>query len=189
MTQREAEEYNSLLLNEIMKEAEELGLERENGSEFIDRNVLVIPDDPRKGMIFLGEESASYKLGNVRLDIKKAIIAALELVASVNQPESFFNYLQLLIVTALFIQKATRQEIKQEDAYVLYFLHQQNCYENGINESEVQQKYKLWCRTTLDKYPDNLEWDKIIKRLREENIIEIEDEKIYLKELVVGHIK
>ena len=111
MTQHEAEEYNHLLINEVIKEAETLGIEGKAGGEFIDRNILVIPDDPRKGMIFLGEESASYKLGNVRLNIKSAIMAALELVTSVNLPESFFNYLQLLIVTALFIQKATKQEI------------------------------------------------------------------------------
>ena len=91
MTQHEAEEYNHLLINEVIKEAETLGIEGKAGGEFIDRNILVIPDDPRKGMIFLGEESASYKLGNVRLNIKSAIIAALELVASVNLPESFFN--------------------------------------------------------------------------------------------------
>ena len=182
MTQHEAEEYNHLLINEVIKEAETLGIEGKAGGEFIDRNILVIPDDPRKGMIFLGEESASYKLGNVRLNIKSAIMAALELVTSVNLPESFFNYLQLLIVTALFIQKATKQEIKQEDAYVLYFLHQRNCYEQGICESEVQQEYLHWCERTLDKYPDNLEWDKTIERLREEKIIDIENEKIYLKE-------
>ena len=35
----------------------------------------------------------------------------------------------------------------------------------------------------LDKYPDNLEWDKTIEMLREEKIIDIENEKIYLKEL------
>lgn len=116
-------------------------------------------------------------------------MAALELVTSVNLPESFFNYLQLLIVTALFIQKATKQEIKQEDAYVLYFLHQRNCYEQGICESEVQQEYLHWCEMTLDKYPDNLEWDKTIEMLREEKIIDIENEKIYLKELVLGHIE
>ena len=97
MPHHEAEEYNHLLINEVIKEAETLGIEGKAGGEFIDRNILVIPDDPRKGMIFLGEESASYKLGNVRLNIKSAIIAALELVASVNLPESFFNYLQLLI--------------------------------------------------------------------------------------------
>ena len=179
MTQHEAEEYNHLLINEVIKEAETLGIEGKAGGEFIDRNILVIPDDPRKGMIFLGEKSASYKLGNVRLNIKSAIIAALELVASVNLPESFFNYLQLLIVTALFIQKATKQEIR----------HQRNCYEQGICESEVQQEYLYWCERTLDKYPHNLEWDKIIERLREEKIIDIENEKIYLKELVLGHIK
>ena len=91
MTQHEAEEYNHLLINEVIKEAETLGIEGKAGGEFIDRNILVIPDDPRKGMIFLGEESASYKLGNVRLNIKSAIMAALELVTSVNLPESFFN--------------------------------------------------------------------------------------------------
>lgn len=42
---------------------------------------------------------------------------------------------------------------------------------------------------TLDKYPDNLEWDKTIEMLREEKIIDIENEKIYLKELVLGHIE
>ena len=149
-------------------------------------------EDPRKvRFIFTCEDTGigMYKLGNVRLNIKSAIIAALELVASVNLPESFFNYLQLLIVTALFIQKATKQEIRQEDAYVLYFLHQRNCYEQGICESEVQQEYLHWCERTLDKYPDNLEWDKTIERLREEKIIDIENEKIYLKELVLGHIK
>ena len=78
MTQHEAEEYNHLLINEVIKEAETLGIEGKAGGEFIDRNILVIPDDPRKGMIFLGEESASYKLGNVRLNIKSAIMAALD---------------------------------------------------------------------------------------------------------------
>ena len=97
MTQHEAEEYNHLLINEVIKEAETLGIEGKAGGEFIDRNILVIPDDPRKGMIFLGEESASYKLGNVRLNIKSAIMAALELVTSVNLPESFFNYHYLFI--------------------------------------------------------------------------------------------
>ncbi len=52
-----------------------------------------------------------------------------------------------------------------------------------------QQEYLHWCERTLDKYPDNLEWDKTIERLREEKIIDIENEKIYLKELVLGHIK
>ena len=84
MTHHEAEEYNHLLINEVIKEAETLGIEGKAGGEFIDRNILVIPDDPRKGMIFLGEESASYKLVNLRLNIKCAMIAALERVASVS---------------------------------------------------------------------------------------------------------
>ena len=48
MTHHEAEEYNHLLINEVKKEAETLGIQGEAGGEFIDRNIFVIPDDPRK---------------------------------------------------------------------------------------------------------------------------------------------
>lgn len=137
MTQHEAEEYNHLLINEVIKEAETLGIEGKAGGEFIDRNILVIPDDPRKGMIFLGEESASYKLGNVRLNIKSAIMAALELVTSVNLPESFFNYLQLLIVTALLFKKL--QSRKSNRKMLMYYIF----YTNGTvtNREFVNQRF------------------------------------------------
>lgn len=98
MTRQDAIEYDNWLKSGLMQEAEVLGLGEKAGSDLADRYITVIPDDERKGMVFLGGEAASYKLGNVRLDLKKAIVAALELAASVSLPESFFNYLQLLIV-------------------------------------------------------------------------------------------
>ena len=104
-----------------MQEAEVLGLGEKAGSDLADRYITVIPDDERKGMVFLGEEAASYKQGNVRLDLKKAIVAALELAASVSLPESYFNYLQLLIVGAFFIQKSTKQEVEKEEEHSILY--------------------------------------------------------------------
>lgn len=121
MTRQDAIEYDNWLKSGLMQEAEVLGLGEKSGGDLADRYITVIPDDERKGMVFLGEEAVSYKLGNVRLDLKKAIVAALELAASVSLPESFFNYLQLLIVGAFFIQKSTKQEIgKKRSLYIVF---------------------------------------------------------------------
>lgn len=73
MTRQDAIEYDNWLKSGLMQEAEVLGLGEKAGSDLADRYITVIPDDERKGMVFLGEEAASYKLGNVRLDLKKAI--------------------------------------------------------------------------------------------------------------------
>ena len=57
----------------------------------------------RKGIIFIGEDSASYKAGNIKMDLKKAFIAGLEFAASISKPESIFNYIQLIIVSVFLV--------------------------------------------------------------------------------------
>ena len=113
MTRQDAIEYDNWLKSGLMQEAEVLGLGEKAGSDLADRYITVIPDDERKGMVFLGEEAASYKQGNVRLDLKKAIVAALELAASVSLPESFFNYLQLLIVGAFLSRNLRNRRLEK----------------------------------------------------------------------------
>lgn len=113
MTRQDAIEYDNWLKSGLMQEAEVLGLGEKAGSDLADRYITVIPDDERKGMVFLGEEAVSYKLGNVRLDLKKAIVAALELAASVSLPESFFNYLQLLIVGAFLSRNLRNRRLEK----------------------------------------------------------------------------
>ena len=189
MTRQDAIEYDNWLKSGLMQEAEVLGLGEKAGSDLADRYITVIPDDERKGMVFLGEEAASYKLGNVRLDLKKAIVAALELAASVSLPESLFNYLQLLIVGAFFIQKSTKQEIGKNEAYILYFLHQKNCYERGIDEEDFQDEFKIWCEEKMESCPDGVKCKKALRTLRKYKVIDIEDGKIYLRERVIGYVE
>ena len=100
MTRQEAIEFDDELKTKLMKASAELGMDEKTGAGIVDRYIMVIPDDDRKGMIFLGNDAVSYKLGNVRLDLKKAIVAGLELVAAINHPENLFNYLQLVTKTS-----------------------------------------------------------------------------------------
>lgn len=177
------------LKNVLVREAGTLGLSDKSGNDLVDRYITVLPDDERKGMIFLGEESASYKLGNVHLNLKRAIGAALELVASVSIPENFFAYLQLLIVGAFFIQKFTKQEIGKEEAYIVYFLHQRNCYERGIDEKNLQNEFKTWYEEKMESHLNEVKYQKAVGTLCKYKIIDIEDGKIYLKEYVIGHVE
>ena len=171
MTRQDAIEYDNWLKSGLMQEAEVLGLGEKAGSDLADRYITVIPDDERKGMVFLGEEAASYKLGNVRLDLKKAIVAALELAAS------------------FFIQKSTKQEIGKNEAYILYFLHQKNCYERGIDEEDFQDEFKIWCEEKMESCPDGVKCKKALRTLRKYKVIDIEDGKIYLRERVIGYVE
>ena len=163
MTRQEAIEFDDELKTKLMKASAELGMDEKTGAGIVDRYIMVIPDDDRKGMIFLGNDAVSYKLGNVRLDLKKAIAAGLELMAAINHPENLFNYLQLVIVAAFFVQKSTGRAIGKTEAYMVY----QEYSGQATAESEI--------RTAVDN-------------LYNQKILNINSGKIYLKERVVGHI-
>lgn len=186
MTRQEAIDYDNELKNKMMLAAENLGLDKKTGADIVNDYIIVIPDDERKGMIFLGNDAASYKFGNIRLDLKKAIAAGLELAASVNLPESFFNYLQMLIIGAFFIQKSTKQEIGKLEAYIVYRLHIRNAYEIGIQEETFLEDFKKWYQERQEKSLDATDIALLVKRLYQMKVLDIDDGKIYLKERVIG---
>lgn len=189
MTRQEALAYDNALKDRLKQAAGMLGMEEKSGTDIVERYVMVIPDDDRKGMIFLGKKSASYKLGNVRLDLKKAIAAGLELAASVNLPESFLNYIQLLIVTAFFIQKSIMMEIEKTEAYIVYYLHMRNSYETGIEEKAFLEDFQKWYKEQQDTFLEEKEIQKAVQCLYDGKVLDIVDGKIYLKEIVIGHVK
>ena len=101
MTRQQAVEYDSKLSKELQGYASDSGEDKTVATNIVDNFIEFIPENDMKGMIFLRNDPASYKLGNVRLDLKKAILAGLELAASASRPESIFNYIQMLIVSVL----------------------------------------------------------------------------------------
>ena len=69
MNRKEAMEYNDSLKKELEQFALMYGLEKSVGTYIVDKYIIVLPEDARKGMIFLGEDSASYKAGNIKMDL------------------------------------------------------------------------------------------------------------------------
>lgn len=188
MTRQEAIEFDDELKTKLMKTSAELGMDEKTGAGIVDRYIMVIPDDDRKGMIFLGNDAVSYKLGNVRLDLKKAIAAGLELVAAINHPENLFNYLQLVIVAAFFVQKSTGRAIGKTEAYMVYFLHIRNGYEIDMDEDLLVKEFSTWYQEYSGQATAESEIRTAIDNLYNQKILDINSGKIYLKERVVGHI-
>ena len=82
MTRKEAMEYDDSLKQELKQAAVRFGLAESSGVYIVDHYITVFPEDARKGMIFFGKTPASYKPGNVKIDLKKALAAGLEFAAS-----------------------------------------------------------------------------------------------------------
>lgn len=189
MTRQEALDYDNELKNKLALEADMLGLEESTGNSIVDNYIMVIPDDARKGMVFLGNEAVSYKFGNIRMDFKKAIAAGIELLASVSCPESLFNYLQLLIAGALFIQKAARQDIGKNEAYIVYYLHIRNGYKTGIEEEAFINDFSKWYKEKNENILEPTEIRYAIENLCHWKVVNIDDGEIWLKEMVMGSME
>ena len=188
MTREEAVEYDNALKQELERTALKHDMAETVGDYLVDNFITVIPEDARKGMIFLGENSASYKAGNVKIDLKKALITGLEYVASVNKPENIFNYVQMIIVSVLFVVKSVKQEIGKLEAQVVYFLHERGAYEVGIGEEEFICAMQRWYQQKEGEILEREDVDAALKFLYGVKIVDFDNGKICLKEKVFGRV-
>ncbi|MCH5248382.1 MAG: hypothetical protein J1E98_00545 [Lachnospiraceae bacterium] len=189
MTRKQANEYDTELKIRLQDCAKEILMDQQAGAYIVDNFIEFIPEDHVKGMIFLGNDPASYKVGNVRIDLKKAILAGIEFVASISAPESIFNYIQLLIVSALFIGKVSKQELSEVEAYIVYWLHIRGTYEVGVEDERFILSFQEWYQ---EKGRKTLERGDIVNAINHLYHIKVADYKegnIYLKEKVWGKLE
>lgn len=189
MNRKEAIEYNDNLKKELEHAALQYGLEESAGTHIVDNYITVLPEDARKGMIFLGKAPASYKAGNVKIDLKKAIIAGLEFATSISRPESIFNYIQLIVVSIFFIEKAVKQELGRLEAYVVCLLHKKGAYDAGIEEEEFISELQAWYWQKEGKAVGREEVVGAINNLYRIKAIDFDNGNICLKEYVWGTVE
>lgn len=167
----------------------EQGLNPQFGKLIMDNYLEIIPDDSKKEMIFLGKESSSYKMGNIRLDLKSVLIALVDFVASLNKPETLFEYVQLVIISILCVGAVTKKELDYNCAVIVYLLHKRNAYEIGITVNQVKAEINKMREDYQFEDFDMEKLEKDIRNLLKWNVIRMEEEKIYLNERVLGKIE
>ena len=167
----------------------EQGLNPEFGKLIMDNYLEIIPDNSKREMIFLGKESSSYKMGNIRLDLRNVLIALADFVASLNKPETFFQYVQLVIISIFCVGAITKKKLDFNCAVVVSVLHRRNAYEIGFTVEQVKAEInKMKDDGQLEEFVME-RIDKNIANLLKWNVICMEEEKIYLNERVWGKIQ
>lgn len=164
-------------------------LDPEFGRLIMDNYLEIIPDDSKRQMIFLGENSVSYKPGNIRLDLRSVLIALADFVASLSSPDTFFQYIQLIILSVLCVGAITKKEIDMNCAIIIDVLHKLNAYERGYTAEQVKTEIK---NTKYNSKFENFDMDKFdenISSLLKWNVVSVVEEKIYLNECVWGKVK
>lgn len=189
MTREEAIQYDNALKQKLEQAALQCDMPETAGDYLVDNFITVIPEDARKGMIFLGTDSASYKAGNVKIDLKKALVAGLEYVATIHKPESIFDYIQIVISSVLFVVKSVKQQIGKLEAQVVYFLHEKGAYEVGIEEEEFISEMQKWYQQREGEVLERKDIDTVLHFLYEVKIVDFDNGNIYLKEKVFGRVE
>lgn len=165
----------------------EQGLNPEFGKLIMDKYLEIIPDGSKREMIFLGKESVSYNMENIRLDLRSVLIALADFVASFNKPETFFQYVQLVILSVFCIGAITKKNLDFNCAVIVSVLHRRNAYEIGFTVEQVKSEINKMKEDSLEEF-DMEKLDKNIGNLLKWNVICMEEDKIYLNERVWGKI-
>ncbi len=188
MNRAEARQLDCEIRKYLEGYSRERGLNMSFGDMIMDQYLEIIPDDMKREMIVLGKESASYKLGNARLDLKSVLLAAADFVASLGHPECLFQYIQLAIISVLCISVVMKKELDNNCAVIVYGLHISDAYRTGITTEQLRHKIDDM-RENCQVEDFEMEWlEKNINELLKWNVIRMEEEKIYLNEKVWGKI-
>lgn len=184
MNKKEAMAYNEYLKNELDKTCVKCGNSENLGSYLVDHYIEIFPEDPRKGIIFLGERTVSCKLGNIRVNLKKALNEGIEFLLSVSKPENTFNYVQLIVNAIIFIGKITTVYISGIEVYVVWTLHSLDGYGVGIEEEKLINKVIEMYKERVGRILEKEEIREAIGNLCKMNVLEIKEGSVYLKETI-----
>lgn len=189
MDRDKAVEYKQELSQILQNCAGSYGKNEEMAKRIIENFVEFLPESKIKGIIFLQHDPISYKFGNVRLDFKQALAAGFEFVASVSNPESIFNYIQLLLVSIVFIRNATKQPLGELEAMVVYMLHTKEMYTPRMEEERFICAIQKWY---FQKKNKKIEYESIVEainHLYDMETVGFNNGKIFLKESVWGRME
>lgn len=188
MTRNQAIDLDNELKEYLQSVANSKNIGNDVGAYLVDNFVEFFPEENIKGMIFLGGNAASYKLGNVKIDLRKALTNIVEYAVSVNKPENVFENIQLIMLSVLFIYKSIRQDLGQIESYLVYFLHTRGVYGFGIEEEQFILEVAEWYQQKTKKMVKRSEIVEAINHLYAMKVADFENGNVVLKEKVWGEM-
>lgn len=186
MTRNEAERLNAQIIEYLAGYSQTLGVEKDFAVNMVDSHLEVIPETQKRDIVFLGKNARSIKPGNIKLDLKGLIMAAIELTSSIGVPDTLFESIQLVLQGCIFIFKVTEVKLGKEEAEIVYVLHELGAYCNEVEESRIKEELRRMMEIGRIENFDLGRFDMLVNNLLKIRVIDVTDGRILLKEYVWG---
>lgn len=186
MNRKEAEKWDQKIREYLINMSHDLEIQEDTASLIADKYLEIIPDSLEKNIVFLNEDSYSLKPGNIKLDMKCFIIAGIEFFASISNPESLFNYIQLALLIIIFAGKIGIKKLNKECSVIVFALHQLGAYDSYVSEEQIKEKVNKICEEREMDFVTN--FTELLNQLYEMGVIKMENGRIALNESVWGEI-
>lgn len=186
MNVEEAVKFRKELEKYMEEQATAFGFDKKAGSDLVERYIEIYPD---KGsmmeLIDLNQKgSFSVKPGNILVNQKAFLLAAVEWALSFGLPDSLLNYIQLYLLSAVAIYKSLKVVLDENESYIVLYLHKNQMYEQGEDEETFLKNFKVWYRNQTGDELSDIRLNRAVDNLLKIKTIVIEEGKVRLQERV-----
>lgn len=186
MNVEEAGKFRKELEKYMEEQAATLGFDKKTGSDLVERYIEIYPDKgPMMELIDLNQKgSFSIKPGNILVNQKAFLLAAVEWALSFGLPDSLLNYIQLYLLSAVAIYKSLKADLDENESYIVLYLHKNQMYEQGEDEETFLKNFKVWYRNQTGDELSDIRLNRAVDNLLKIKTIVIEEGKVRLQESV-----
>lgn len=175
----EVVKYISCLGNEMHVE----GVFREYFSE---NGVVFIVESAISELVYNRKRPMSLKPGNVFVDMKKTLDAAVQIFAGIQKPEGIYGAIQMVLLVVLSIKDVMNVELPERSSEVLVVLNQNNGFVSWMEEEKLYNLVNEYDKLNNLAPMQEKDFFAINDFLSRYGVIEINDNKILMKERIFG---
>lgn len=186
MNVEEAVKFRKELEKYMEEQAAALGFDKKMGSDLVERYIEIYPDKgPMMELIDLNQKgSFSVKPGNILVNQKAFLLAAVEWALSFGLPDSLLNYIQLYLLSVVAIYKSLKVDLDENESYIVLYLHKNQMYEQGEDEETFLKNFKVWYRNQTGDELSDIRLNRAVDNLLKIKTIVIAEGKVRLQESV-----
>ncbi len=193
MNRREAEEFETDLIQSLETYASEYGMDESLAEDIVDRCLYILLDDRNRGIVPIGQRRFSRRPGNLFVDMRQAVESMYSL-AEERAPGKELSLIQLMLEAVFLIRPDGKAEPLGEDTELngkescaVCLLHERDMYRRtseGMAEEELLSGLKKQC-AEKDRYsPAHDDIPEAVENLLKAGVLSRKDGKLSITDRV-----
>lgn len=193
MNRREAEEFETDLIQSLETYASEYGMDESLAEDIVDRCLYILLDDRNRGIVPIGQRRFSRRPGNLFVDMRHAVESMYSLAAE-RAPEKELSLVQLMLEAISLIRPdgktepgGEETELNGKESCAVCLLHERDMYRRtseGMAEEELLSGLKKRC-AEKDRYsPAHDDIPEAVENLLKAGVLSRKDGKLSITDRV-----